>query len=60
MITTLVGFAVAAVFARERFMAAVRISEGTRQKLGYWLELAGAAAVLLLGLVLLWNAIGRL
>ena len=41
-------------------MAAMRVSEGTRQKLGYWLKLAGAAAVLLLGLVLLWNAIGPL
>lgn len=60
VIATLVSFALAAVIARERFMAAMRVSEGTRQKLGYWLELAGAAAVLLLGLVLLWNAIGRL
>jgi ABC-type nickel/cobalt efflux system permease component RcnA len=60
VIATLVSFALAAVIARERFVAAMRVSEGTRQKLGYWLELAGAAAVLLLGLVLLWNAIGRL
>lgn len=60
VIATLVSFAVGAVFARARFMAAMRVSEGTRQKLGYWLELAGAAAVLLLGLVLLWNAVGRL
>ena len=60
VIANLVSFAVGAVFARARFMAAMRVSEGTRQKLGYWPELAGAAAVLLLGLVLLWNAVGRL
>ena len=60
VIATLVSFAVAAVAARERFMAAVERSEATRQWLGYWLELAGAMAVLVLGIAMLRNAVPRL
>ena len=41
-------------------MAAVERSEGMRQWLGYWLELAGAMAVLVLGIAMLWNAVPRL
>lgn len=60
VIVTLVSFAVAAVVARERFMGALARSEQLRARLGFWLELAGAVAVLVLGLVMLWDRVGRI
>lgn len=55
VIVTLVTFAVAAVMARERLAGALRRTEWMRESVGYWLELAGAAAVLLIGLAMLWD-----
>jgi nickel/cobalt transporter (NicO) family protein len=60
VIATLVSFAVAAVIARERFMHALERSETLRQRFGFWLELAGAVAVLGLGLVMLFERAGRI
>lgn len=60
VITTLVTFAVAAVVARDRFVSVLQRSEWVREKFGFWLELAGALAVLLLGLAMLWDRVGRL
>ena len=60
VITTLVSFAVAAVLARDRFVNLLQRSEWARQKFGFWLELAGALAVLLLGLKMLWDRVGWL
>jgi nickel/cobalt transporter (NicO) family protein len=57
VMVTLVGFAVAAVLARDRFMIALRRSEQWREGLGYWVELAGAIAVFVLGLSMLWTAL---
>lgn len=59
VIVTLVSFAVAAVVARRRFVAVIERSERLRQRLGYWMELAGAMAVLGLGSAMLWNALAR-
>jgi nickel/cobalt exporter len=53
VIITLVAFAVAAVVARERFMAILSRTEQLRYRLGLGLELAGAAAVLALGITML-------
>jgi nickel/cobalt transporter (NicO) family protein len=60
VIVTLVSFAVAAVMARDRFTHLLRRTEWMRGSLGFWLELAGAAAVLVLGLVMLWDRVGKL
>lgn len=60
VIVTLVSFAVAAVLARDRFTHLLRRTEWMRGSLGFWLELAGAAAVLALGLIMLWDRVGRL
>jgi hypothetical protein len=35
-------------------------TENLRQRLGYWLELAGASAVFMLGAAMLWDRLGRL
>lgn len=50
VITTIVTFAVAAVLARERFIAVLNRSETTREKVGFGLELAGGLAVFALGI----------
>ena len=60
VVVTLVSFAVAAVAARERLIVALRRTEGMRQSLGFWLELAGALAVFVLGMAMLWDRLGRL
>jgi nickel/cobalt transporter (NicO) family protein len=60
VIVTLVTFAVGAVIARDRLTNVLKRTEWMWDTLGYWLELAGAAAVLVLGLVMLWGQIGRL
>lgn len=57
VIVTLVGFAVAAVVARGSFMSLLSRTERWRAGVGWWLEFAGACAVLLLGVTML---IGRL
>jgi nickel/cobalt exporter len=56
VIVTIVCFAVAAVFLRERFLGAMQRSEGLRERVAFWLELAGAAGVLFLGLAMLQRA----
>ncbi|MFN0217399.1 MAG: hypothetical protein ACKVP4_01150 [Hyphomicrobium sp.] len=60
VIVTLVSFAVAAVLARDRFTRLLGRTEWMRGRLGFWLELAGAAAVLALGLVMLWDRLGKM
>jgi ABC-type nickel/cobalt efflux system permease component RcnA len=50
---TLIAFAVTAAVARERFMTLLERTAALRQRLGWSLELAGAAAVLLLGMAML-------
>lgn len=57
VIVTLVSFAIAAVVARGQFMAVLSQTEGIRQRLGFWLELAGAMAVFVLGLTMFWDRI---
>ena len=54
VIVTLVGFAVMAVLARSSFMSLLR-TEQWRGGVGWWLEFAGAVAVLLLGGAMLTN-----
>lgn len=53
VIATLAGFAVAAVYARGRFMDLLMGSERLRQRIGRAAELAGAAAVTALGFAML-------
>jgi ABC-type nickel/cobalt efflux system permease component RcnA len=53
VIATLVGFAVAAVYARSRFMEVFARSEALRLRIGRAVETAGACAVIVLGLVML-------
>ena len=60
VIVTLVTFAVSAVVARERFVSVLQRSEWVREKFGFWLELAGPLAVLLLGLAMLWDRVAKL
>ena len=60
VVVTLTSFAVSAVVARQRLMTVLKRTERLRQSLGTWLELAGAMAVLVLGLVMLWDRLGRL
>ena len=54
VIVTLVSFSVAAVVARGSFMSLLSQTERWRAGVGWWLEFAGAVAVLVLGLVMLW------
>lgn len=53
VIATIASFAVAAVFARERFMGLLARTEWLRLQLGRGFELAGACAVILLGIAML-------
>ena len=53
VVVTLVVFAVAAVAARGRFVAVLARTEALRLTIGWWMELAGAASVLVLGLAML-------
>jgi nickel/cobalt transporter (NicO) family protein len=53
VIATLVGFAIAAVYARGQFMDLLARSEGWRLRAGQAAEIAGACAVIVLGLVML-------
>ena len=55
VIVTLVSFAVAAVMARSSFMSLLSRTEHWRAGVGWWLEFAGAVAVLLLGAAMLAN-----
>jgi ABC-type nickel/cobalt efflux system permease component RcnA len=50
MITTIGGIALAAVFARDRFMGLLDRTEGWRHRVGLVLELGGSAMVFLFGL----------
>ncbi len=43
VIVTIAGFAVIAVLVRERFVHVFLRSEAVRERVGYWLEVAGAA-----------------
>jgi nickel/cobalt transporter (NicO) family protein len=54
VIVTLVSFSVAAVLARGSFMSLLSQTERWRAGVGWWLEFAGAVAVLVLGLAMLW------
>ena len=53
VIATIAGFAVAAVFARGRFMSLLARTETLRLKVGRAFELAGACAVIILGIAML-------
>jgi ABC-type nickel/cobalt efflux system permease component RcnA len=53
IIATLAGFAVAAVYARGRFMDLLVRSEPLRLRIGQGFEVAGACAVIVLGIVML-------
>ena len=53
VIATLVSFAVAAVYARSRFMDLLASTEALRLRIGQAFELAGACAVVVLGFVML-------
>ena len=53
VIVTIASFAVAAVYARTRFMTVMDRTEGWRMRVGFWAELLGAIAVVLLGLLML-------
>jgi ABC-type nickel/cobalt efflux system permease component RcnA len=53
VIATLVGFAIAAVYARGRFMELLARSEGLRLRIGQGAEVMGACAVIVLGLAML-------
>jgi nickel/cobalt transporter (NicO) family protein len=53
VILTLVGFAVAAILARGRFIALLARTEHLRSAVGWWLELIGAVGVLGLGVSML-------
>lgn len=60
VVVTLASFAVAAVVARERLTGVLRRTEWIRGNFGYWLELAGASAVLLIGLAMLQDRLAWL
>lgn len=60
VIVTLSSFAVAAVLARDRLAHALKRTDWIRGRLGYWLEVAGATAVIVLGITMLWDRLGRL
>lgn len=49
IIVTLVSFALAAIVTRGRFMLMLNRTEHAREHIAFWLELAGAIAVLALG-----------
>lgn len=53
VIVTIASFAVGAVYARDRFMNLMDLTESWRSRVGFWAELLGAIAVLLLGLLML-------
>jgi len=53
VIVTLVGFAIAAVYARGRFMDVLARGEALRLRIGRAAEVAGAFAVIVVGLVML-------
>lgn len=57
VILTIVSFAVAAVLVRSRFVRVLDRSEALREKLGFWLEFTGGAAVLILGVTMLQSAV---
>lgn len=60
VILTIASFAVAAIAARERFMGLLARTERWRRTAGRALEAAGAAAVLVLGLVMLAAPVGKM
>jgi nickel/cobalt exporter len=53
VIATIAGFAVAAVVARARFVALLSRTKSLRLGIGHALELAGACAVIMLGIAML-------
>lgn len=60
VMVTIVSFALLAVVLRERLLDLLKNSEGLREMIAYWLELAGAIGVLLLGLLMLQRAVAWL
>jgi nickel/cobalt transporter (NicO) family protein len=59
MIATIGGFALAAAFARDRFMSLVVRSEVWRDRAGLVLEIGGSILVVMFGVSTLINALGR-
>jgi ABC-type nickel/cobalt efflux system permease component RcnA len=57
MIATIGGIALAAAFARERFMGLLDRTEGWRHRAGTVLELGGSAMVLLFGLWIVFRSV---
>jgi nickel/cobalt transporter (NicO) family protein len=57
MIATIGGIALAAAFARDRFMSLLDRTEGWRHRLGTALEVGGSVAVLVFGLWTLYRAL---
>ena len=57
MIATIGGIALAAAFARERFMVLLSRTEGWRHRLGKALEVGGSVAVLAFGLWTLYRVL---
>jgi ABC-type nickel/cobalt efflux system permease component RcnA len=57
MIATIGGIALAAAFARDRFMGLLDRTEGWRHRLGTALEVGGSVAVLAFGLWTLYSVL---
>lgn len=60
IITTITAFSVGAVVARGRIVSVLNTTERLQERLGFVLELTGALAVFAIGIVMLWDRLGRL
>ena len=60
VVVTLVGFALSAVFLRERFVTMLQKTELLRDRLGFGLGLFSAVVVLALGIRMLADGLGHL
>ena len=59
MIATIGGIALAAAFARDRFMSLLAKTEGWRDRVGFVLEIASSILVVVFGALTLINALSR-